>query len=185
VAQVWAGKQWGGQFIPRVDMEVVVEFLEGDPDRPLVTGCVFNGDNKYPYKLPDNKTQSGIKSDSSKGHSGYNELQFEDLKGSEKITVHAEKDLDTAVLHAEARTIGEKFESPTGSASRHTTLKMGDDVLDVDSGQILHTAKMKIELTVGPSKITIEPSGITLNAPTITLQASGPISVQGMPVKIN
>ena len=50
VAQVWAGKQWGGQFIPRIGMEVVVEFLEGDPDRPLVTGCVFNGDNKYPLR---------------------------------------------------------------------------------------------------------------------------------------
>ena len=83
VSQSWASKQWGEQFIPRIGMEVVVEFLEGDPDRPLVTGCVYNGDNKLPYTLPDDKTQSGLKSDSSKGHNGYNEFMFEDKKGSE------------------------------------------------------------------------------------------------------
>lgn len=185
VAQAWASKQWGGQFTPRVDMEVVVEFLEGDPDRPLVTGCVYNGDNKYPFQLPDNKTQSGWKSDSSKGHDGYNQIMFEDKKGSEDIVLHAQKDLDTVILHAETRTIGEKFDSPTGSPSRQTTLKMGDDKLDVDSGQILHTAKVKIELVVGPSRITIDPTGITLNAPTITLQATGPITINGLNVLIN
>jgi type VI secretion system secreted protein VgrG len=185
VAQVWSGKTWGGQFIPRVGQEVVVEFLEGDPDRPLVVGTVYNDQYKPPYELPSKKTIAGIKSDSTKGGNGYNEWNFEDKKGSEKITVHAEKDLDTVILHAETRTIGEKFESPTGSASRQTTLKMGDDKLDVESGQILHTAKLKIELTVGPSKLTIDPTGITLNAPTITLQAAGPVTVQGLPVKIN
>jgi len=186
VAQVWSGKKWGGQFIPRVGQEVVVEFLEGDPDRPLVVGAVYNDQYKPPYDLPSKKTISGVKSDSTKGgDGGYNEWNFDDQKGSEKIGVHAEKDLETVILHAEKRTIGENFESPTGSASRQTTLKMGDDELDVESGQILHTAKLKIELTVGPSKLTIDPTGITLNAPTITLQATGPISVQGLPVKIN
>ncbi len=91
VAHAWSGKQWGTQFIPRIGMEVVVEFLEGDPDRPLVTGCVYNGDNKVPYDLPDNKTQSGTKSDSSKGHHGYNEFMFEDKKGDELIRMHAAK----------------------------------------------------------------------------------------------
>ena len=108
VAQVWASKQWGGQFIPRIDMEVVVEFLEGDPDRPLVTGCVYNGDNHYPYKLPDKKTQSGVKSDSSKGHNGYNELMFEDKKGSEQVRFHAQKDLNSVITmtkHATSATI--------------------------------------------------------------------------------
>ena len=111
VAQVWASKQWGGQFIPRIDMEVVVEFLEGDPDRPLVTGCVFNGDNKYPYTLPDNKTQSGLKSDSSKGHNGYNEFMFEDKKGSEDIRMHAEKDHDVTIKDTQTVMIGEAFTS--------------------------------------------------------------------------
>jgi type VI secretion system secreted protein VgrG len=185
VAQVWASKQWGGQFIPRIDMEVVVQFLEGDPDRPLITGCVYNGDNKYPFQLPDNKTQSGWKSDSSKGHNGYNQIMFEDKKGSEDIVVHAEKDLDSVILHAETRTIGEKFEQATGASSRKTELKMGDDQLDVDSGKILHTAKVQIKLTVGPSSITIDPTGITLDAPTIHLKATGVITIDGLPVKIN
>jgi type VI secretion system secreted protein VgrG len=186
VAQVWSGKAWGGQFIPRVGQEVVVEFLEGDPDRPLVVGTVYNDKYKPPYELPSKKTIAGIKSDSTKnGGGGYNEWNFEDKKGSEKITVHAEKDLDTVILHAETRTIGEKFDSPSGSASRQTTLKMGDDQLDVESGQILHTAKLKIKLTVGPSTLTIDPTGITLQAPTIKLQATGPITINGLPVKIN
>ena len=71
----------------------VVEFLEGDPDRPLVIGTVYNDEYKLPYDLPDNKTIAGLKSDSTKGGGGYNEWNFEDKKGSEKIGIHAEKDL--------------------------------------------------------------------------------------------
>ena len=198
VAQVWSGKQWGGQFIPRIDMEVVVEFLEGDPDRPLVTGCVFNGDNKYPYKLPDNKTQSGVKSDSSKGHDGYNEFMFEDKKDSEKIGLHAEKDYELVIRHAETRTIGETFGSGT---SRDTTLKNGDDKLDVQNGSqhvtiskdqaievqmtIEITANISIELKVGASKILLEQSGITIDAPTVTIKSTGPMTINGTPISIN
>ena len=142
VAQLWSSKQWGGQFIPRIDMEVVVEFLEGDPDRPLVTGCVYNGDNMYPYQLPDNKTQSGIKSDSSKGHGGYNEFMFEDKKGSEDIRMHAQKDHDVTVLDTETWTIGQNFTSHKGPASRNDTLVNGDDNLDVQNGnRIVHISK--------------------------------------------
>ncbi|MCA9698402.1 MAG: type VI secretion system tip protein VgrG, partial [Myxococcales bacterium] len=78
VAQSWAGPNWGAQFIPRIGMEVVVEFLEGNPDRPLVTGCVYNSTNTPPYPLPDEKTKSTIKSNSSKGGGGFNEFRFED-----------------------------------------------------------------------------------------------------------
>lgn len=134
VAQSMASKQWGEQFIPRVGMEVVVEFLEGDPDRPLVTGCVYNGDNKVPYALPDNKTQSGLKSDSSKGHNGYNELMFEDKKGDELIRMHAQKDHRVTVLNSETRTIGENFMPPQGQASRSTVLQSGDDNLRIKTG---------------------------------------------------
>src|SRR5881392_2030933 len=107
VSQGWAGKGWGAMFIPRIGMEVVVDFLEGDPDRPLVTGCVYNGDNKPPYDLPDNKTISGWKSDSSRHNGGYNEFVFDDKKDSEKIRMHAERDHEITVKHAETRTIGE------------------------------------------------------------------------------
>lgn len=93
VAQVWAGKKWGGIFTPRVGQEVIVEFLEGDPDRPIITGRVYNGDNKTPYPLPGAATMSTIKSNSSKGGGGFNEIRLEDKKGDEHIFIHAEKDL--------------------------------------------------------------------------------------------
>lgn len=97
VAQTWAGNGWGSMFIPRIGMEVIVHFLEGDPDSPIVDGCVYHPMNMPPYKLPDNKTRSGIKTDSSKGGGGYNELRFEDKKGSEQIFIHGEKDWDRRI----------------------------------------------------------------------------------------
>ena len=201
IAQAWAGNKWGEIFIPRVGMEVIVEYLEGDPDRPLVTGCVYNGTNKVPYPLPDEKTKAGWKSDSTKGHGGYNEIYFEDKKKSEVINVHAQKDLDVTVLNDETRsvgvdmattignsethTVGKDFKTATGKSARTTTILHGDDQLDVSTGAILHTAKVKIVLKVGPSSITIDPTGITLDAPTITLKAPGLITITGLPVKIN
>jgi type VI secretion system secreted protein VgrG len=198
VAQVWSGKRWGGQFIPRVGQEAVVEFLEGDPDRPLVIGTVYNDEYKLPYEIPSNKTISGIKSDSTKGSGGYNEWQFEDKKGSEKIGLHAEKDYDLVIRHAETRTIGETFGSGT---SRDTTLKNGDDKLDIQNGSqhikiskdqtidvqqtITVTANVSIELKVGASKILLEQSGITIEAPTIQIKSVGPMTVKGTPVNIN
>ncbi len=106
VAQSWSGPAWGTQFIPRIGMEVVVQFLEGNPDRPLVTGCVYNGDNAAPFPLPDNKTQSGWKSNSSPGGGGYNQFRFEDAAGSEEINLHAQKDWNNTVLNCRTTTIG-------------------------------------------------------------------------------
>jgi type VI secretion system secreted protein VgrG len=93
VAQLWAGAQWGAIHIPRVGQEVIVDFLHGDPDQPIIVGRVYNADQKPPYGLPDNQTQSGIKSRSTKGGSAgtYNEIRFEDKKGSEHFLIHAEK----------------------------------------------------------------------------------------------
>jgi type VI secretion system secreted protein VgrG len=180
VAQVWAGKQWGGQFIPRVDMEVVVEFLEGDPDRPLVTGCVFNGDNKYPYDLPGNKTQSGFRSDSSKGHNGYNELMFEDKKGSEDIRMHGQKDHHVTILNSEAWDIGQNFMPPKGSPSRATTLEngddqltiqMGDQTISIPMGSQTTTAMLTITHTVGMTTVTLTPASKTDESPVFNRTA--------------
>ncbi|RJS19215.1 type VI secretion system tip protein VgrG [Corallococcus sp. H22C18031201] len=91
-SQAWGGPAWGASFTPRIGQEVVVRFLEGDPDRPLVAGAVYNGNNPTPYALPDEKTKSTNKSASSKGSQGYNELRFEDAKGSEEVFHHAQKD---------------------------------------------------------------------------------------------
>ena len=108
VAQVWAGKSFGAMFIPRVGHEVIVDFLEGDPDRPIITGCVYNGDNLPPWALPDNATQSGVLTRSSKGGAvaNANMIRFEDKKGSEQLAVHAERNLDTSVEADETHTVG-------------------------------------------------------------------------------
>jgi len=104
VSQSWAGNQWGASFIPRIGHEVIVSFMDGDPDRPLVTGCVYNGKNKPTYP---SKTQSGIKTRSTKGGTpqNYNELRFEDKKDNEQIYIHAEKNLDTRVENDESLTV--------------------------------------------------------------------------------
>jgi type VI secretion system secreted protein VgrG len=106
VSQGWAGAGWGGLFLPRVGQEVVVEFLEGDPDRPLVTGRVYNGAHPPPYPLPDEKTKSTIKSATSPGGGGTNELRFEDKKGGEEILLQAQKDLNLYVKGDRAEWIG-------------------------------------------------------------------------------
>ncbi len=105
VAQIWAGNKWGMMFIPRIGMEVVVSFLEGDPDQPMITGCVNNPQTMPPYTLPDEKTKSTIKSNSSKGGQGFNEFRFEDKKGSEQIFIHAEKNQDIRVKNDVMETI--------------------------------------------------------------------------------
>jgi type VI secretion system secreted protein VgrG len=128
VATPWAGQQWGMIHIPRIGQEVVVDFLEGDPDQPLIIGSVYNKDMMPPYDLPANKTQSGIKSRSSKGGgaSDFNEIRFEDKKGKEEIHVHAERNLTTTVEAAESRSVG---------ASRSTTIHK-DDKLTVEKGNL-------------------------------------------------
>ncbi|MFK3781352.1 type VI secretion system tip protein TssI/VgrG [Agrobacterium sp. NPDC089420] len=98
VAQNWAGSSWGGQIIPRIGMEVMVAFVDGDPDRPLVTGVVPNARQTVPYELPANKTKSTFRTNTHKGK-GFNELSFEDEKRREEIYVHAQKDMNTKVLN--------------------------------------------------------------------------------------
>jgi len=101
VAQPWAGAGWGAHFWPRVGQEVVVEFLEGDPDRPIITGSVYNPANMPPYKLPDNYTRSGIITRSSKNGAtkNFNEIRFEDKKDHEQLFMNAERDMDQRVEH--------------------------------------------------------------------------------------
>ncbi|HEY0712011.1 MAG TPA: type VI secretion system tip protein TssI/VgrG [Polyangia bacterium] len=108
VAQVWAGSKWGGIHIPRIGQEVIVDFLEGDPDRPIITGRVYNADNMPPYDLPGNATQSGIKSRSSKGGgpANFNEIRFEDKKGAEELYIHAEKTQTIIVEASESHSVG-------------------------------------------------------------------------------
>jgi type VI secretion system secreted protein VgrG len=108
VASPWAGKTWGGIHIPRIGQEVIVEFLEGDPDRPIVTGRVYNADAMPPYDLPANQTQSGLKSRSTKGGGpdNFNEFRFEDKKGNEEIYLHAEKDYNQVTENDRTEDVG-------------------------------------------------------------------------------
>jgi len=108
VSNPWAGANWGGMAIPRMGQEVIVDFLEGDPDQPIITGRVYNADQMPPYALPANATQTGIKSRSSKGGgaANFNEIRFEDKKGSEQVFLHAEKNQDIEVEKDETHWVG-------------------------------------------------------------------------------
>jgi type VI secretion system secreted protein VgrG len=106
VSQAWAGGGFGSIHIPRIGQEVLVEFLQGDVDRPIITGRVYDGTNMPPYALPGSATQSGIKSDSSKGGGGSNELRFEDKKGQEQVYLHAQKNEDIVVENDKTETVG-------------------------------------------------------------------------------
>jgi len=103
VSYPWAGKGWGGIQIPRIGQEVIVDFIEGDPDRPIITGRTYNAGQMPPWDLPGKMMVSGYKSNSTKGGGGYNELSFDDTKGTELIQVHGQYDMDTKIEHDERR----------------------------------------------------------------------------------
>ncbi len=131
VSQSWSGNGWGGMVIPRIGMEVVVEFLDGDPDKPLVTGCVYNGRNQVPYDLPANKTISTFKSDTHQG-AGYNEFRFEDKKDNEEVFMHAQKDHNTIIENDESHSIGHDRTKSVGndqseSIGHDKTISVGND----------------------------------------------------------
>jgi type VI secretion system secreted protein VgrG len=139
VASTWAGKNWGAIQIPRIGQEVVVDFLEGNPDRPIIIGSVYNADQMPPYALPDNQTQSGVKTRSSKGGAtaNFNEIRFEDKKGSELLYIHAEKDQQNVVEHDDTQTVGndqtqtvEKNQTLTVKGNRTRTVE-GDEKMEV------------------------------------------------------
>ncbi len=133
VTQSWAGKKWGALYLPRIGQEVIVDFLEGDPDRPIITGRVYNGTNLPPYSLPDKKTVSTLKSLSSKGGGGFNELRFDDDKGKEQIFLHGERDEDIRIKHDAREWIGgerhlivKKKQLEQVEGEKHLIIKSGD-----------------------------------------------------------
>jgi type VI secretion system secreted protein VgrG len=156
VAQVWAGKNWGAIHIPRIGQEVIVDFLEGNPDRPIITGRVYNADQMPPYELDANKTQSGIKSRSSKGGSSdnFNEIRFEDKKGEEELYIHAEKNFTRTVENDDVHKIGFDKKDPGDQKvdiynHRTVTLDQGNDTLTVKTGnRVTEVKKGNNNLTV-------------------------------------
>ncbi len=154
VAQGWAGKRWGAMFVPRIGQEVIVSFLEGDPDRPLVTGSVYNADHMPPYALPAQATRSTIKSSSTIGGGSYNELRFDDKQGAEQLYVHAARDLEQRVRRDALAWIGrerhtmvvaDSFEQ-VGGASH---LTVGGDVNERAGGSVTQAAALNMLLKGG------------------------------------
>jgi len=164
VAQIWAGKGWGAMHLPRIGHEVMIEFLEGDPDRPIVTGRVYNGDNMPPYGLPDNQTQSGIKSRSSAGggESNFNEIRMEDKKGKEELYIHAEKDRNEVVENDMSTSVGHD-QTLTVDNDRTKTVKNDETTTinnnrteTVDNDEKITISGNRTELVSGDETITIE-----------------------------
>jgi type VI secretion system secreted protein VgrG len=149
VAHGWAGKSWGQIFLPRIGQEVVVSFLEGDPDRPLITGSVYNAEQTVPYTLPDDQTKSTVKSNSSKGGSGFNEFRFEDKAGSEEVYFHAQKDHNLViendrtkqVKHDETNTITNNRTTTISEGNESLTVSKGNRTVKVDTGNETHEVK--------------------------------------------
>ena len=176
VAQSLAGNKWGVQVLPRIGQEVVVEFLEGNPDRPLVTGSVYNADTMPPYVLPANKTQSGFKSRSSKqgGRENFNEIRFEDKKGSEEVVIHAEKNMSVSVENDDTKTVGA---NSTETVTKDKTVRVleGDYELDVQKG----TSKMHFKGAVEETFDATREVTVTGNL-TETFEADKEHTVTGM-----
>lgn len=195
VGTLLAGKQWGMVHIPRIDQEVIVDFLEGDPDQPIIVGSVYNAREMPPYALPDNKTQTGIKSRSSKTGSAenFNEFRLEDKKGQEEIYLHAEKDWNIRVENDEKELV---------EANRHASINKSDskkiggtksvtvvgDVLEsfksnhketvtaeysLKANKIIVEGEMEITLKVGGNFIKIDMTGITIQGMPMTKINSG------------
>ena len=212
VAQIWAGQAWGAMFIPRIGQEVVVEFLEGDPDRPLVTGQVYNADMPVPYGLPENKTRSTLKSNSSLNGGGFNELRFEDKKGEEEIFFHAQKDHNEIVLNNHTAKIKKDTTTTVEEGNRVVTVSQGNDTHTVSKGNRSATvsqgnealmvsvgnqsvtisagsstteAGQKITLKVGANSIEISQAGITVTAKKITVTAENELEMSGSSAKLS
>jgi type VI secretion system secreted protein VgrG len=136
VSHPWAGKGWGSVATPRIGQEVIVDFLEGDPDQPIITGRVYNQENQPPFGFPAGAVISGVKSDTHKG-GGFNEISCDDTAGKEKVTVHAQYDMNTTVLHDQTNEI----------KNNRTTHVIVDDTLNVDANRTMHV-KGKLAETV-------------------------------------
>jgi type VI secretion system secreted protein VgrG len=168
VSQGWTGNKWGMLFIPRVDQEVVVEFLNGSPDHPLIIGCVYNNENLPPY-LANEPTKSTIKTNTSKGGKGFNELRFEDKKDKEEIYIHAQKDMVTEVTHDKTTTVTKgnrtitlkegNYSTTLNKGNETKTLKDGNRTVTLEKGNETKTLKkgdQTIEVSSGKRSVTVK-----------------------------
>uniref|UniRef100_UPI002620EEC7 type VI secretion system tip protein TssI/VgrG n=1 Tax=Pseudomonas sp. TaxID=306 RepID=UPI002620EEC7 len=207
VSNGWAGDNYGAIAIPRIGMEVLVTFLEGDPDQPLVTGCLYHKEHVVPYDLPANKTRSLFKTLSSPGGGGFNELRIEDQKGAEQIYLHAQRDWDENIEHDQKIRVGhERHDTVEANsyselkAEEHLTVKAErkvevkpDDHLTVGQNQHiklgsaqLTKAGREIHLKAGQKMVIEAGTELTLKAGGSFIKLDpGGITLSGPLAKIN
>ncbi|EIK55064.1 Rhs element Vgr protein [Stutzerimonas stutzeri TS44] len=207
VSSSWAGDRYGGIAIPRVGMEVLVTFLEGDPDQPLVTGCLYHKEHQVPYDLPANKTRTVFKTLSSPGGGGYNELRIEDRQGAEQIYLHAQRDWDENIEHDQKIRVGHERhdtveanshsefraeEHRTTHADRKSEIRASDHLtvgnsqhLKIGSGQFVEAGN-EIHLSSGLKVVLEAGSELTFKAggSFVKLDASG-VTLVGPVVRVN
>jgi type VI secretion system secreted protein VgrG len=179
VSSPWAGKGWGAISVPRINNEVVIEFLEGDPDQPLVVGSVYNAEQTVPFTLPGQMIQMGMKSRSSKGGGGYNEITLTDTKGKELITIHGQFDMDTMIEHDDRMTVGN---DQTISIGNNRTETVGNNESITISGNRTEAVAKDETITIsGKRTETVEKDeSITINgARTETVAKDETIDVGG------
>lgn len=180
VSHEWAGSGYGGICVPRIGQEVIVSFLEGDPDQPIIVGRVYNAHQMPPFGLPGKKMVSGIKSNSTPGGGGSNELHLDDTKGSESVYLHAQKDYTTLVENNMATTV--KVDQTNTVKGKQTETITGDQTLTVETGNqtvSVNSGNQTITVKSGAQAVSIESGGATLTAKTnraVTVD-SGPYSL--------
>ncbi|WLG95926.1 type VI secretion system tip protein VgrG [Pseudomonas sp. FP198] len=183
VSQTWAGKNWGSMQIPRIGQEVIVSFLEGDPDRPIITGRVYNAEQTVPYDLPENATQSGMKSRSSKGGTpaNFNEIRMEDKKGAEQLYIHAERNQDIVVEVDESHSVGH---DRTKSIGHDETVIIGNNRLRiVKQEDILSVGQRKTDSISQSYVIEVgENLRLVCGESILELNASGQINLTGVQI---
>ena len=182
VSQGWAGSGFGMIALPRVGQEVLVAFLEGNPDHPVVVGRLFNATSPVPYDLPANKTKSGWKSDSTPGSGGFNEIMFEDAKGREMVYVQAERDLEKLVKRNEAIAVGNDRRTSVGAVDEshigvryNVTMQPGE--VGGGEGNGASSGPTFFEMVDKRIHLSTGEASITLDGPNITLAAKGRIFI--------
>ncbi|HGN0619808.1 TPA: type VI secretion system Vgr family protein, partial [Proteus mirabilis] len=198
VAMGWSGNGYGFSAVPRIGTQVLVSYLNGDIDRPIITGCTYDGRNAPPIKFPENKTQTTFRSQTHKGE-GFNELRFEDAGGKQEVFLHAQKDMNTRVLHdrtthvlhdhveviennqqmqvkgARTETIDKNNSETVG---QHKKITVGK-TLSINVGEV-------IELRCGASVLRMDNGGhVTINGQEFKFEATGPVKITGKDIDLN
>ncbi|MBU0726572.1 MAG: type VI secretion system tip protein VgrG [Alphaproteobacteria bacterium] len=186
VVQGWAGKGWGHLFVPRIGMEVMVAFVDGDPDRPLVVGALYNAEQTVPATLPGDQTKGMVKTNSSKGGGGFNQLLLDDAKDKELIYLHAQKDMTLDVLNNRTATV---------TQDEKLTVSKGDRTIEVSAGKETHSVKQTRDVTVtgkethtnkadfdqtvdGNMSLTVKGNYSLTVQGSITIKATGAVTIE-------